>query len=148
MILATVRRNFGPANCMPRERRRVHFSGRVQGVGFRYTCQSLARDFEVAGYVRNLPDGRVELVAEGDRQEIDNFLTAIHREMAAYIQQVDVKPERLDDASTARLHHSPLDFAISTESEIPQGQDLDHGTRPRDPSLFSHSSRTTQPVKP
>ena len=51
---------------MPRVRRRVYFSGRVQGVGFRFTCQSLARGFEVAGYVRNLPDGRVELVAEGE----------------------------------------------------------------------------------
>ena len=51
---------------MPRERRRVVFSGRVQGVGFRFTCQSLARGFDVAGYVRNLADGRVELVAEGE----------------------------------------------------------------------------------
>ena len=49
---------------MPRERRHVWFSGRVQGVGFRYTCQTLARGFDVAGLVRNLADGRVELVVE------------------------------------------------------------------------------------
>ena len=77
------------------ERRRVHFSGRVQGVGFRFTCQSLSRDFEVAGFVRNLPDGRVELVAEGDRLEVDQFLTAIHREMGSYIRDVDAESEPL-----------------------------------------------------
>ncbi len=96
VILASVRHGFRQANCMLRERRRVHFSGRVQGVGFRFTCQSLARDFEVAGFVRNLDDGRVELVAEGDRQEVDNFLTAILREMGSYIQQMDAKSELLD----------------------------------------------------
>ena len=58
---------------MPRVRRRVHFSGRVQGVGFRFTCQSLARGFDVAGHVRNLADGRVELVAEGESSELDAF---------------------------------------------------------------------------
>ena len=73
---------------MPRERRRVYFSGRVQGVGFRYTCQALARGFEIAGSVRNLPDGRVELVAEGDSIELDDFLAAIHREMGDYIKDV------------------------------------------------------------
>jgi acylphosphatase len=83
---------------MHRERRRVHFSGRVQGVGFRYTCQSLSRGFEVAGFVRNLADGRVELVAEGDRQEIENFLTVIHREMGRYIHEVDVESEPLGAA--------------------------------------------------
>jgi acylphosphatase len=73
---------------MPRECRRVFFSGRVQGVGFRFTCQALARDFDVAGYVRNLRDGRVELVAEGDPSELDHFLTAIQREMSFYIRDV------------------------------------------------------------
>jgi len=73
---------------MPRERRRVVFSGRVQGVGFRFTCRSLARGFDVAGFVRNLADGRVELVAEGEPSELDAFLQAIHREMDGYIRGV------------------------------------------------------------
>ena len=73
---------------MPRQRRHVFFSGRVQGVGFRFTCQSLARSFPVVGYVRNLPDGRVELVAEGDPDELDAFLAAIHREMGSLIRNV------------------------------------------------------------
>jgi acylphosphatase len=81
---------------MHRERRRVFFSGRVQGVGFRYTCHALARDFDVAGFVGNLPDGRVEVMAEGDSQEVDDFLTAIRREMASYIHDVEAESEPLD----------------------------------------------------
>jgi acylphosphatase len=55
----------------------VYYSGRVQGVGFRYTARAVATGFEVAGVIRNLPDGRVELVAEGDRAELDAFRAAI-----------------------------------------------------------------------
>jgi acylphosphatase len=49
----------------------------VQGVGFRYTAKTVATGFEIAGIIRNLPDGRVELIAEGDRAELDAFRTAI-----------------------------------------------------------------------
>jgi len=55
----------------------VFYSGRVQGVGFRYTAKSIATGFELAGIIRNLPDGRVELLAEGFREELDGFRTAI-----------------------------------------------------------------------
>jgi acylphosphatase len=78
---------------MPRDRRRVHFSGRVQGVGFRFTAQSLARGFAVAGFVRNLPDGRVELVAEGDPDELDAFLASIRLEMGPYITNATTQSE-------------------------------------------------------
>ena len=78
---------------MPRVRRRVHYSGRVQGVGFRYTCQSVARGHLVVGYVRNLADSRVELVAEGESTELDNFLAAIRLEMSPYIRYVAVEAE-------------------------------------------------------
>jgi acylphosphatase len=78
---------------MPRVRRRVHFSGRVQGVGFRYTCHAVARGHLVEGYVRNLADGRVELVAEGEPTELDNFLAAIRLEMSPYIRSVAVEAE-------------------------------------------------------
>ena len=47
------------------QRREVYFSGRVQGVGFRYTVRMVASRFAVTGFVKNLPDGRVQLVAEG-----------------------------------------------------------------------------------
>ena len=81
---------------MPLVRRRVYFSGRVQGVGFRYTCQSLARGYSVAGYVQNVRDGRVELVAEGEPNELDEFLAAIQLEMGPYIRDADVQTESTD----------------------------------------------------
>ena len=55
----------------------IFYSGHVQGVGFRYTAKSAAAGFEVSGIVRNLPDGRVELVAEGVREELEAFRDAI-----------------------------------------------------------------------
>jgi acylphosphatase len=78
---------------MSLDRRRVYFSGRVQGVGFRFTAQSLARGFEVAGYVRNLPDGRVELIAEGDTDELDAFLASIQLEMNRCITNVTTESQ-------------------------------------------------------
>ncbi len=82
---------------MPRERRRVYFSGRVQGVGFRYTCQSLARGFEVAGHVRNLADGRVELLSEGETRELSAFLQAIELEMHSYINNIVTEVESSEE---------------------------------------------------
>lgn len=55
----------------------VFFSGSVQGVGFRFTAEQTARQFDVCGFVRNLPDGRVELVAEGEERELQEFLRAV-----------------------------------------------------------------------
>ncbi len=62
---------------MKRCRLQVLYSGRVQGVGFRYTVNALARGFEVTGFVRNLADGRVELVANGLKDELEAFQQAI-----------------------------------------------------------------------
>jgi acylphosphatase len=56
----------------------VLYSGRVQGVGFRYTAKTVATGFELTGCIRNLPDGRVELIAEGSRSELEAFRAAIH----------------------------------------------------------------------
>jgi acylphosphatase len=55
----------------------IIYSGHVQGVGFRYTVRSVASGFEVTGTVRNLPDGAVELVAEGAKDELAAFRQAI-----------------------------------------------------------------------
>lgn len=68
------------------ERRTVLYTGRVQGVGFRYTTQGIARRYDVTGYVRNLPDGRVELVAEGDRNELAAFLDDVRERMRTHIR--------------------------------------------------------------
>ncbi len=62
---------------MKRSRMTVFFTGKVQGVGFRYTTKTVATGFEVSGTVKNLPDGRVELVTEGAKQELEEFLQAI-----------------------------------------------------------------------
>jgi acylphosphatase len=72
-------------------RRSSQFSGHVQGVGFRYTTQDLARDFNVSGYVRNLPDGRVELVMEGPEDQMDGLLSAIQQKMEGLIRKVDTQ---------------------------------------------------------
>jgi len=71
-----------------RQQRELFYAGRVQGVGFRYTVRSLAARFNVTGFVRNLRDGRVHLVVEGETTEIDRFLHAIKNEMAGYIAEV------------------------------------------------------------
>ena len=55
----------------------VHFSGLVQGVGFRYTTQLASRGFEVVGTVENLPDGRVRMIVEGRSIELERFLQQI-----------------------------------------------------------------------
>jgi acylphosphatase len=74
-------------------RRTCHFSGRVQGVGFRYKVHNLAMPHDVRGYVRNLPDGRVELVMEGPDSEMDHLLDSIRRKMNQFIKRVDTQVE-------------------------------------------------------
>jgi acylphosphatase len=73
------------------ECKRVLYAGRVQGVGFRYTTQALAANYVVAGYVRNLPSGEVELVAEGEDSAVEVFLAAVARRMAGYISDTTVQ---------------------------------------------------------
>jgi acylphosphatase len=72
----------------------AYFSGRVQGVGFRYRTHSLAEGRPVTGWVRNLPDGRVELVAEGERAELEEFLACVCAEMGPGIDEEKVSWEK------------------------------------------------------
>jgi acylphosphatase len=67
------------------ERREAIYRGMVQGVGFRYTARAIARNLPVVGYVRNLPDGRVEVVAEGEPADLDQFFERLRVQMADYI---------------------------------------------------------------
>ena len=67
----------------------VYFSGRVQGVGFRYTTLQVAKEFEVAGRVRNLADGRVHLEVEGRASEVTAFVTAVEERMHGYIRKTE-----------------------------------------------------------
>jgi acylphosphatase len=69
------------------KRVQVNYSGRVQGVGFRYTARQVAHGFEVVGFVKNLADGRVEMLLEGDEEELKKFLRAIgSSDLGTYIR--------------------------------------------------------------
>ncbi len=67
----------------------AYFSGRVQGVGFRYQTREIAKGFDVTGYVQNLSDGRVLLVAEAGEKELDSFLAEIEDKLSAYIRKTE-----------------------------------------------------------
>ena len=88
---------------MDHHRRRVHFSGRVQGVGFRYTAERISQRFEVRGFVRNLSDGRVELVMEGLPATLESFLQAIRLELGEKIESYTVEPEPRDQPLSDRF---------------------------------------------
>jgi acylphosphatase len=70
------------------ERRRLLYDGRVQGVGFRMTARRLASAFAISGFVRNLHDGRVELVVEGDSGTVAAYLNAVLREFGDMIRDI------------------------------------------------------------
>lgn len=65
------------------------FTGRVQGVGFRYQTLQVAKEFEVSGFVKNLPDGRVQLDAEGQPAEVRDFVAAVQERMTGYIRKTE-----------------------------------------------------------
>ncbi|MGN0834367.1 MAG: acylphosphatase [Candidatus Spyradosoma sp.] len=69
----------------------VWFEGRVQGVGFRYQTLKIARGYDVSGTVRNLPDGRVLLHAEGAEGEVSAFTRAVAEEMRPFIRSVETR---------------------------------------------------------
>ena len=72
--------------------RHVFSEGRLQGVGFRWSAKNLARGFDVTGWVKNLPDGRVEMQVCGDSDEVEAFLEAMEEsELKSHIKAVDVK---------------------------------------------------------
>lgn len=72
----------------------VFFTGRVQGVGFRYTTLQVAREYDVAGYVKNLVDGRVQLEAEGRTEEVEAFITALEERMHGYVRKTERSSEK------------------------------------------------------
>ncbi|WP_309400172.1 acylphosphatase [Cerasicoccus maritimus] len=74
-------------------REEVHFTGRVQGVGFRYATLQVAKEFEVTGEVKNLPDGRVYLCAEGKESEVTAFRDELVDRMKPFIRETEIKTE-------------------------------------------------------
>ncbi len=86
-------------------RKHVTYSGQVQGVGFRYMAHGLAQRFDVAGYVRNLPSGDVELAAEGPAEQVDGLLAAVAERMAGYIRNQTVREEPPSGARGFTIRH-------------------------------------------
>ncbi len=82
----------------------LHFTGRVQGVGFRASTEHIAAGFAVTGYVRNLRDGRVEVVAEGTEPELRKFLDEIRARLGYYIRE----QTQVTDAASGEW----VDFAV------------------------------------
>ena len=86
------------------ERREVCFAGHVQGVGFRYTVRQIAARYQVTGFVRNLPDGCVQLVAEAARGELEGFLGDVNQTMSSYIMDTSVtRSEATGEFSTFEI---------------------------------------------
>ena len=80
-----------PSTNSKRRQMKVYYTGKVQGVGFRYTAKTVAAGYEITGQVRNLPDGRVELIAEGSEEELNAYRSALRDSgLAGFIQEEQV----------------------------------------------------------
>jgi len=88
------------------EQREAYFQGMVQGVGFRYTARRIAARYDVSGYVQNLPDGRVLLVAEGRAAELDRLMNAVKAEMDQFIDSVEITVQ----PATGQFHGFDIRF--------------------------------------
>lgn len=79
-------------------RAHIFYSGRVQGVGFRFTVQRYATELDLRGWVKNLADGRVEILTEGDREKIKQLCQRIEKHFQGYIKDknIDFVPAQKD----------------------------------------------------
>ncbi len=75
---------------------RIHvlYSGHVQGVGFRFAAERIASSLDLTGYVKNLPNGSVEVVCEGRKQQLNDFLEGVSHNVGGYISSENVQWER------------------------------------------------------
>jgi acylphosphatase len=78
---------------MDQTAKHVIFRGHVQGVGFRYTARQIAHQYNVTGFVRNVPDGTVEMLLQGPAQEIDNCVKEVQDSFEGYVRDT-----RIEDA--------------------------------------------------
>jgi acylphosphatase len=69
----------------------IYYSGRVQGIGFRYTVADIANQQRIFGWVKNLVDGRVEVALEGQEDTLNNFLEQVKEHFSRYIQDVNIE---------------------------------------------------------
>lgn len=84
---------------MPRSTAKITVSGLVQGVGFRYFVYREAKKLELTGYARNLPDGQVEIVADGEKGMVDELIKAV-RVGPSYASVAGVSIEELPGDQT------------------------------------------------
>ncbi len=87
-------------------RKHAYYSGRVQGVGFRYTAARVAGNYQVNGYVRNMMDGQVEIVVEGEENDVQSFLGAVAGEMSGYIRDTRI----IDEADAGKFRGFDIRF--------------------------------------
>ena len=73
------------------EQAHIFFKGSVQGVGFRYTTKTFAQQCRLTGWVKNLPDGRVEIVAEGEKADIHELCRLLEEQFEGFILSTDLK---------------------------------------------------------
>jgi acylphosphatase len=81
--------------------RRWTFFGRVQGVGFRATVASIAKDYQIIGYVENLSDGSVRVEVSGPENQVEAFLGAIKSRFSTYIREITVADSIIPRAQQA-----------------------------------------------
>jgi acylphosphatase len=74
--------------------RMVHYTGEVQGVGFRATAVAIAQDYPVTGWVKNLDDGRVQLLVEGPEDAVKKFLQAVRKRWEKNITKEEVEEKK------------------------------------------------------
>ena len=83
---------------MPIKQVHALYSGSVQGVGFRYRTRSIATGYGLSGWVKNLPDGRVELVAQGSEKILEEFLDRLEKSFEGYISAKQISPRKPEDS--------------------------------------------------
>ncbi|HOW34831.1 MAG TPA: acylphosphatase [Candidatus Omnitrophota bacterium] len=75
----------------------ILYSGTVQGVGFRYTVEQFASELGLSGWVKNLPDGRVEILTQGKRELSEQLMDRIEKHFEGYIRGKDISYETVQD---------------------------------------------------
>ena len=85
---------------MDQTAKHILFRGQVQGVGFRYTARHIAGRYNITGFVRNLPDGDVEMLAQGSERDVDGCIREIQDSFNGYIRDTTVEPAPYDNRYT------------------------------------------------
>ncbi|MCF7870782.1 MAG: acylphosphatase [Candidatus Omnitrophica bacterium] len=89
-----------------RKQYHLFFSGTVQGVGFRFTSRALAQRDKICGWVKNLSDGRVEIIAESDKEKLDSFLSGLKEEFKHNITDI----EKQENKATGKYQDFQIAF--------------------------------------